>query len=235
MSAPCVVECFDVPEDSAMCIDAHVERFEEQAFGFDRVENGLGDRVVVTTEPLALADAGFTQELAELFAAVLASAVGVKDRILVEHAAAERASHGRDDECRVDAAGCGPADDLSGTDIEDDRQIQPSFTRPDVGDVAGEELHRSLCVEVAPHQIRHHDRSLAVLCRDVEQSSGLGYHVVKPHQAGDAGFADMDVHRREVIEDTVAAVGAITGHKDAGDHWYKFPIGHGACARGSLQ
>lgn len=76
-----------VLKDGLMRFCTSEKRANEQAFGFERVKERLGDCVVVAAHALALADAERAEHRTEFLARVLTATIGMEDHARREHSA----------------------------------------------------------------------------------------------------------------------------------------------------
>lgn len=108
------------------------------------------------------------QELLVIMRAVLAAAIRVMNASLGR--LTQRHSHLQCPDCQValHPVAYRPANDTPGMQIEDDRQVEPAFSGPDIADVARPFPVWLICTEVPVQKVR----------RDVEGVVAVGRHLV---------------------------------------------------------
>src|SRR3989339_2065417 len=99
-----------------------------------------------------------------------------------------------------------PADDHARTKIQHNGEIRPTFSRPDVGDIAGPDLVGTHSAEVALHQIRHDALVASRACRHLEPMLGLCPDAVNAHQSGDSVAATTDSSLTQGLPDAWATI-----------------------------
>ena len=79
----------------------------------------------------------FAQDLLVIMRTILAASVAVMDASLRWPAQGDRHVQGADRQVFLHTVADGPTDHPTGMEVQNDRQIDPAFARPDIGDVPG--------------------------------------------------------------------------------------------------
>ena len=161
MATFAIVEGFEVVEDGSGGGGFGSEGlavFEQLAFEGGEGAFCKGVVVTVTGGAHALAQAAAGEQLAGEDGGVLAAAIGVEKGLRVDQPGVEGAAQGPGDEFGVQAVGELPAEDGATEKIEDDGEVEPSFARGDISNVAdelgpwrggrvglGEQIGRGMC------------------------------------------------------------------------------------------
>ena len=86
----------------------------------------------------------------------------------------------------------GPTNDTPGMQIEDHRQIQPAFARPDIADVASPCLVRLICFEVAIQQVRGDVERMIAVCGRLELARSFNGDRLFAHQTPNPAWPHID-------------------------------------------
>ena len=98
----------------------------------------------------------------------------------------ERNRHLQSPDCQVPfhPIARGPTNNAAGMQVQDDCEIQPTFTRPDIADVTSPLLVWVISVEVAIQQVRHDVELVVTVCRDLVLACSNNAYAVLAHQSG---------------------------------------------------
>src|SRR6266404_9732715 len=91
-----------------------------------------------------------------------------------------------------------PADDSSGAEIQDARQIGPACVRPQVRDVADPHSIQLSRRETAGDEIPRAAQAMARIGRDAESPFATRHQTVHPHQSSDTLLADAFTLRAQL-------------------------------------
>ena len=114
------------------------------SFPFERGKETFGDGVIVTIAGVTHAtdDSVFLEDLLKVDTSILATPITVMNEVRNWCASAYGSPNGVQDYITLKPSTGAPPYYLPGIEIEDDRQIQPTFTRGDVSNVAYPSLVR---------------------------------------------------------------------------------------------
>ena len=102
----------------------------------------------------------------------------------------------------------GPADDPAGEQVDDDGEVQPPFTRPDVGDVGAPFLVGPGCREVLIEQVRRDRPGVMAVGSPLEPPLLPRSEPILAHQAGYPAAADGKAAIPQFPRHSGTAIGA---------------------------
>ena len=145
-----IVKAVDVFKDRDLCLSAGFPCVAPDQFGLDGFEERFDGSVIVT---IALTTHGdlkvvLAQDLLIIVRAILAASVGMVDAALRRGTERYRHLKSLDGQITFHPIADGPTYDTSRVQIQDNGQIQPAFTRPDIADVPSPLLVGSICCKV---------------------------------------------------------------------------------------
>ena len=134
-----IVEAVDVFEQGHFRLSPCVPLVAPDQLGLQGLEEGLDDGVIVAIAIAAHRDeeAMFAKQILIFVRAILTAPVGVVDTSRRRPAQSNGHVQSPDRQVPLQAAADGPADHTTGVEVENDGQIQPALSGPDVADVAG--------------------------------------------------------------------------------------------------
>src|SRR5450759_4340526 len=98
------------------------------------------------------------------------------------------------------------ADHLAAEQVDDDREIEPSFLCPHIGDVAGPDPIRRLDVKPTLQQVRRDGKAMRTVRRRLELALATRLNPVGLHQLAHALLAGLNATRRKLTPDTWPAI-----------------------------
>ena len=211
-----VVEHFDVLEDvNARFSPRRVPPALDQ-LGLERPEEALDRRVIVAVAAPRHADlrARLSEPRLVLGARVLTPPVAMVEQSRTRQPPTAGQRQRLDDEGRGERRPAGVSDDTPREEVEDDRQVQPAFSRRHIGDVGRPTKVRFFGAEVAPEQVRGDRPVMARVGRAHSPPGAARVETRRLHQAGDAlsgaaraQRAQLGVHARRPIRAAATGVG----------------------------
>jgi hypothetical protein len=158
-----VVEHLDVIEDVGSGSIAGRVDLATDSLSLEKLEEALGDGVVVTVAAPTHAahEVVIAQEVLPGVSSELAALVRVDGDNALGLSAPQGHQQRVEHQLSVNAVPHGPADHLPGEQVNDDGQVQPAFMRADVGDVGHPALIWLADVELALQVVGRHHRRLA--------------------------------------------------------------------------
>lgn len=170
MFAARVVEAVDVSEEGDFGVSAGLPVATPDDFGFERFEEAFDGGIVVA---IALAahrhpETVLSQQLLIVVGTILRPAIGVMNAAL--RRPSDRDGHVQRPQGKnlLHAVADGPANDAPGEKINDHGQIDPTFLRPDISDVARPLLVRRARREVLLQEIRRDVEGVIAFGRALE-------------------------------------------------------------------
>lgn len=190
MAAASIVVNFDVLENSLAHLVPGGEALTVDRFHFQRVEETLGTGVVVAVALSAHAahQLVLCQKALVEARAILAATVGMHDYTFWHAPAPEGHLQSLAGQIGGHTLGHGPPDNHAREKVDHDRQIQPAFIGPQVGDIAHPFAVRSRSGEVLPEQVGRHRQVMVGVGGCLELLRGLGAQPLSL-QAGRHGLA----------------------------------------------
>ena len=86
----------------------------------------------------------------------------------------------------------GPADDASGEQVDDDRQIQPAFRRPDIGNVGSPFLVGAISGEILVQHVGGDGAAVGTVGGFLEPTLLQSFQAVLAHQSCNTVPSDSD-------------------------------------------
>jgi hypothetical protein len=213
-----IVEDLDVVEDGRAGLSPRGPLKNVSDLVLQRAEEALDTGVVPAVAlPAHAADHVLAGEQLPVVAArVLAAPIGVMHQPSCELALAQRHLKRAGREIGVDAGAHRPADHLARAEVEDHREVEPTFRRRDVRDVPSPALVQPWRVEVSREHVRR-DRMRVLAVGGVDEATSLlPSEVVVSHQPRDSFLADVEPLRLEVLVNSWASIAnALTGRAEA--------------------
>jgi len=129
----------------------------------------------------------------ERITGILTSSVRVNDQLTSRPPQIESALVRFTHKIGTESSTCSPTNNRTRTQIENNNQIQPTFLRPDVGDIRCPDGVRFCCYKLSLQSIRFISRDTGIFaCRNLESSSYKCYKPVLKHQSGDSVLSTTD-------------------------------------------
>src|SRR5674536_90390 len=100
-------------------------------------------------------------------------------------------------------------DHLTAEQVDDDREIKPSFLCPHIGDVASPNPIWRLDCKPAFQKVRRDGKAMRTIRRRLEFTLSMATKTMDLHQLSHALFASMNATRRKLTPDTWPAIGAL--------------------------
>ena len=193
------------------CLTACLEAHSVQPLDLQRTEERFGHSVIpaIAFSAHRTAHAEGRELLLEVAAGVLAAAVRMKDQPRRGSSAEPGHAQCIDDQCPRHALAHREADDLTAEQIDDDREIEPAFLRPEIGDVAGPDTVRRFDAKVALQQVRRDRKPMRTVRRRLELALATRLKTVGLHQLAHALLARPNAARQKLTPDTRPAIGAL--------------------------
>ena len=210
-----VVERLDIIEDGKLCESATGRnRLIELCVAFQAAPERFHRRVVETVSGAAHTafDSSRGQGFDVIIVDVLAAAIGVMQEALGRSATFQGVVEGRQDQTGVKGRPAGPADDSTAPEIEDGRQVQPSFRCFDECNIGQPDLIGSSRSWTHGDEIWGDGLSVATIrCAGLTPVLFAALQAVFPHQTGAAAFTRARSFLAQVLENAWCPVGAPAG------------------------
>lgn len=139
---------------------------------------------------------------------VLAAAIAVEDAALGWRSEGDVHFQGPDRQVTLHAVADGPANHAAGMQVQDDCQIQPTLTGPELVDVARPFLVRPGRTEVPIQQVRGDVERMIAVCGRLELARSFNSNPVFAHQATDAPVPDIDTDLLQFFGHSGTAIAA---------------------------
>src|SRR5664279_1680471 len=212
MESGAVIEGFDVVEDAGAGIGQGGEALMVNDLVFETAPERLDEGVIVA---VAFAAHGSDQAMLGKDLLVgctgeLAAAIGVNDEAPAWTPLQEGHTQGGTDEAGVEVLMHGPAQDATGTDIEDGNQIQPALAGEDAGRVGHPNLIGPTHSEVLEAIGCDRSAVAAVGCAHAVFGALPGEEPLSPHEPGNAV---APTGRTQGMGQPWTAVGLVTAGK----------------------
>ena len=203
-----VVEGVDILEERGLGFSPCRPCVPPDQFGFQRFEEGLNGRIIVTISFAAHRHlkALLAQAFLIVMTAILAAPVGMVNASRCWLAQVDRHVEGADRKVLLHAIADRPADDAPGIEIENDGQIEPSLAGPDVRDITGPFLVRPACREVPVQQVGRYVEPVIAIGRCLVFARADDTNVILLHQSTDAPMADIQTKLFQLFGHARAAI-----------------------------
>lgn len=210
MSPARVVEAVDVFEECALDLTTGLPVAAPDQFGLQRLEEAFDGGIVVT---VALAahrnlEPVLSQQLLIVMSTVLRPAVRVMKAARWWPSDRDRHVQGPQGEILLHAIADRPADDTAREKVNDHGQIDPTFPRPDIGDVACPLLVWPARGEVLLQEIRRDVEGVIAVGRALELPAADDMDAVLAHQPAHPALADADAQLVQLLGHARPAVAA---------------------------
>ena len=147
--------------------------------------------------------------LLEVAAGVLAAAVRMKDQPGRGSSTEPGHAQGVDDQLPGHALAHREANHLTAEQVDDDREIDPSFLCPEIGDVASPDMIRRLDAKLALQQVWRDRKAMRTIGRRLELAPATRLKTVGLHQLAHTLLACPNAARQKFTPDTRPAIGAL--------------------------
>lgn len=135
------------------------------------------------------------EKLLPVAAGILAALVGVHDHLPIRAATPQGHEDRSHDEIGLHPCVHRPADHLAGEEVEDNRQVQPAFLCPNIGDVGAPDVVGTGDIEVLLEPMGCHHGQRPAAHRATPGIAHLGAYPVLAHEASDpfrpTGFVQL--------------------------------------------
>lgn len=181
-----IVEHLDVIEHILSCVFACPVGPAPDPFAFEQIEEALGDCVVMTVAAAAhgMLKIVSTQECGQFHAGELTALIRMDQHLVLRLSSPDGHHQGlQNDICRLTALH-GPADHAPEVKIDNHREVDEPYLRPDIGNIGHPDLVRCLDVELPVESIIDHDRWLATITAGAAPVADLRLDTCKLSQSG---------------------------------------------------
>ena len=230
-----VVERFDVVENLSTGNASGLWHPAVQQILLEGCEETFGNGVVPTVAATTHAgsDLMVDHELTIVIARVLAAPVAVEEQARSRPPLSESHPQGGQSQFVGDPGRHRPSHDDAREQVDHDRQVQPAFRSPHVGNVANPNTIRRSNREFTGQDVRCDRPTMVRLGRHPKLSPMLGSNAGDSHHPRDSVLRDRILRRSKLLENPRASIGATARFVNRTDLLQQTIIGLGASTRPS--
>jgi hypothetical protein len=171
MQTMAVIKHLDVPNHIISRLGPGAINGVRNPFGFQTVKETLHHGIIPTIALSAhTADHAIgIQKFLVIMTSILAAAIRMMNQSLCRLSPPVGHQKGFYDKRCLQTAAHGPPNNFSRIQVDDHRQIQPSFHRPQIGDVAAPDSVGSIHLKISIQKIRSHGQ-IVIICNNMGRS-----------------------------------------------------------------